>query len=117
MIDYHEELVAALDAVLSTYYELALDSSIETPCISYMENVNYDDVTGDSLGYSRIGYKVTVHTKGNGALQAARNYAKQVDAVMRRNGFNRIASTELFDNESVYFRKILTYEALASETF
>ena len=60
MINYHKELVAALNTILSTHYELALTSGTKTPCISYQERNNVDAETGDTLGYSRISFIVKV---------------------------------------------------------
>ena len=60
MIDYHSNLVAALNTILPTHYELTLHSGLATPCISYMETNNYVDANGDTLGYSKITYQVKV---------------------------------------------------------
>ena len=56
MVNYHKELVSALSTILPTYYEMALTSGTETPCISYMETNNYaaTDSVGATLGYSMI---------------------------------------------------------------
>jgi hypothetical protein len=35
MVDYHKQLVSALENVLPTHYEMALTADTETPCISY----------------------------------------------------------------------------------
>lgn len=114
MINYHAELVSALKKVLPTHYEMALTSKTATPCISYMELNNYVDTNGDTLGYSRITYQVKVW--GN-RIEELQTYALMVDAVLRPLGFKRISSGELYDNNSTMIQKILTYEALASETF
>lgn len=114
MINYHSELVSALKKVLPTHYEMALTSKTATPCISYMELNNYVDANGDTLGYSRITYQVKVW--GN-RIDELQTYALMVDGVLRPLGFKRIASGELYDNQSTMMQKILTYEALASETF
>ena len=60
MINYHSELVNALESVLPTHYELALTADTTTPCISYMETNNYSSSIGDTLGYSYITYQVKV---------------------------------------------------------
>ena len=36
MINYHRELVKALNTILPTHYEMTLTSKTKTPCISYM---------------------------------------------------------------------------------
>lgn len=116
MIDYHKELVNALNTILPTHYEMVLHSGLKTPCISYMEVNNYSatDTIGATLGYSYITYQVKVWGNNIAVLQ---KYALQIDKVLRPLGFKRTASGELYDNNSTMIQKILTYEALASEEF
>ena len=116
MIDYHTNLVKALNTILPTHYEMVLHSGLKTPCISYMETNNYaaTETLGATVGYSRITYQVKVWGNDIGELQ---KYALQIDNVLRPLGFKRIASGELYDNQSTMIQKILTYEALASEEF
>ena len=114
MIDYHAALVIALNKVLPTHYEMALTKDIETPCISYMELNNYVEESGDTIGYSRLTYQVKVW--GN-RIEDLQTYALLIDMVLRPMGFKRIASGELYDNETTMIQKILTYEALASENY
>jgi hypothetical protein len=116
MIDFHTQLVSALNTVLPTHYEMALTSGTATPCISYMELNNYvaTEPIGASLGYSRITYQVKVWANDIGVLQ---KYAVEVDKALRTIGFKRIASGELYDNNSTMMQKILTYEALALENY
>lgn len=114
MINYHTELVKALDSVLPTHYEMTLTSKTATPCISYMETNNYVDVNGDTLGYSRLIYQVKVWGTNIADLQ---KYALQIDAVLRPLGWKRISSGELYDRQSAMIQKVMTYEALASEQF
>lgn len=116
MINYHKELVSALSKVLPTHYEMALTSKTATPCISYMETNNYvtTEPTGATIGYSYITYQVKVWANSIGEIQ---KYALEVDKALRPIGFKRIASGELYDNNSTMIQKILTYEALASEEF
>ena len=114
MIDFHNELVSALETVLPTHYELNLTSKTETPCISYMEKNNYVAKNGSTLGYSRITYQVKVWATSIAQLQ---RYAKEVDAVLRPLGFTRISSGELYDYNSAMKQKILTYEAIGLENY
>lgn len=114
MVNYHKELVSALKTVLPTHYEMTLKSGLATPCISYMETNNYTTVNGDTLGYSYITYQVKVWGNDIGTLQ---KYALEIDKVLRPLGFKRIASGELYDNNSTMIQKILTYQALACEDF
>ena len=114
MIDYHKELVKALNTILPTHYEMVLHSGLKTPCISYMETNNSVSNKGDTLAYSRITYQVKVWGNDISVLQ---KYALQIDEVLRPLGFTRIASGELYDNQSTMIQKILTFEALALEEY
>ena len=112
MIDYHKELVTALNKVLPTHYEMVLHSGLATPCISYMELNNYDYMSGNTMGYSRLSYQVKVWGNNIAELQ---QYALEIDKVLRPLGFTRISTNELYDHQSTMIQKILTYEALALE--
>jgi hypothetical protein len=79
-----------------------------------MEVNNYTDTAGTTLGYSRLSYQVKVWDTNIGNIQ---KYALQIDNVLRPLGFKRISSGELYDNSSAMIQKILTYEALALETY
>lgn len=114
MINYHKEMVSALNTVLPVHYELALTKNIKTPCISYQELNNYVSINGDTIGYSRISYRVKVWGNDLGLLQ---EYALQIDNVLRPLGFTRTSSGELYDINSTMIQKILTYEAQALEQF
>lgn len=114
MINYHKELVAALNTILPTHYELALTSGTKTPCISYQERNNIDTETGDTLGYSRISFTIKVWGNNIGELQ---QYALEIDKTLRPLGFKRISSNELYDTQSTMIQKILSYECLALEQF
>ena len=114
MIDYHTTLVSALQTVLPTHYEMALTSQTETPCLSYMELSNYVSTYADKLGYSRIVYQVKVWANDIAVLQ---QYALEVDNVLRPLGWVRTSSGELYDNRSAMIQKVMTYEALARETY
>lgn len=116
MINYHSDLVSALNTILPTHYEMALTSKTKTPCISYMEINNYSvtETIGATAGYSRITYQVKVWGNNIGEIQ---EYATRIDGVLRPLGFKRIASGELYDNQSTMIQKIMTYECLALEAF
>ena len=116
MINFHQNLVSALNKVLPTHYEMALTSKTATPCISYMETNNYSttETIGATIGYSNITYQVKVWGNDIAVIQ---KYALEVDKALRPLGFKRISSGELYDNNSTMIQKILTYEALASEEF
>lgn len=114
MIDYDAELVSALNTVLPTHYELALTSKTSTPCISYQERDNADTDTGDTLGYSRLSYTIKVWSN---EIKQIKQYAKQIDAVLRPLGFKRVSSGELHDRQSTMIQKIMTYEARGLEEY
>lgn len=114
MINYHNNLVSALNEVLPTHYEMALTSKTETPCISYMETNNYSTSSGDTIGYSFITYQVKVWAH---SIEEIQHYALKIDDALRPLGFKRVASGELYDNASTMVQKIMTYEALALEKY
>lgn len=114
MIDYHSTLVAALNTVLPTHYEMTLTKGTQTPCLSYMELNNAVEVSCDILGYSRITYQVKVWGHEISELQY---YAQSVDNVLRPLGFKRISAGEIYDRNSTMIQKVLTYEILLSEKF
>ena len=114
MIDYNKELVAALNTILPTHYEMALHSGLAIPCLSYMEINNYVDRNGDTLGYGRLTYQVKIWANDIATIQ---EYALRVDEVLRPLGFTRVASGELYDNNSSMIQKIMTFEALYLEQF
>lgn len=58
MIDYSKEIKTALSTILPTYYELFCDASVEKPCITYLPLDNYDDATGNTIGYSRLRFTI-----------------------------------------------------------
>lgn len=114
MVDYHKELVSALETVLPTHYEMALTADTETPCISFQERNNYVSTSGNTLGYSRIIYTVKVWANKMADIQ---KYSLMIDDVLRPIGFKRTSANELYDNNSTMIQKVLTYEALAYETY
>lgn len=114
MINYHAELVKALETVLPTHYEMTLTSGTHTPCISYMEINNYVAANDNYREYSYISYQIKVWGNDIGELLG---YARQIDTVLRPLGFKRTSTTELYDGESTMIQKIMNYEALALELF
>ena len=114
MIDYHANLVSALNTILPTHYEMVLHSGIETPCISYMEITNFEDKTGDTCGYSWVSYQIKVWATDIALIQ---QYALEVDKVVRPLGFKRTSTAELYDTESSMIQKVMTYEGLALENY
>lgn len=114
MIDYHANLVKALEKVLPTHYEMTLTADTETPCISYMELNNSSSTLGETMEYSNISYQVKVWDIDIAEIQ---KYALMVDDVLRPLGFRRTASIELYDRNSAMIQKVMTYEGLGKEDF
>ena len=114
MIDFNKQLVSALNKILPTHYEMALTSKTKTPCISYMELNNYVSTYADKLEYSKIAFQVKVWAND---IETVQGYAVEVNKALRPLGFVRISSAELYDNNSTMIQKIMTFEALASETY
>ena len=112
MLDVKKQLVSTLSVILPTYYELIVDSSIELPCITYIEMENSDNLTGDTLGYSDITFNVKVWAN---SIDDAMTYSAQIDTAMRNIGYSRIASNELVMGTQIC--KILTYKGLGLEEF
>ena len=110
MIDFKPELVEALNTILPTYYEMIVDSSTETPCITYIEIDNSANEEGQTLAYSTITYQIKIWGSNIADME---NYAKQLDAVMRSIGFKRTSKNELWHNELGQY--IFRYTALALE--
>lgn len=114
MIDYHADLVKALEKVLPTHYEMTLTADTETPCISYMELNNSSSTLGETMEYSNISYQVKVWDIDIAEIQ---KYASMVDDVLRPLGFRRTATVELYDRNSAMIQKVMTYEGLGKEDF
>ena len=114
MVDFHPNLVSALEKVLPTHYEMTLTSNTATPCISYMETNNYVSNHGSTLGYSYVTYRVKVWADN---IELIQQYALEVDRALRPLGLKRTSSGELYDNESSMIQKIMTYEGLALESY
>jgi hypothetical protein len=114
MIDYHKELVSALNNVLPTYYELALTKDTKVPCISYQERNNYAEQEGDTLGYSRISFTIKVWGRFTDT-EAIQKAVVAIDAVLRPLGFKRTSTNELY--KAPLLQKIMTYECRALEDF
>lgn len=114
MIDFDKELVAALNKILPTYHELKLTRDSETPCLSYQERNNAITEQGNTLGYSRIQYTVKVW---GDRIADIKYYSKQVDNTMRKLGFTRTNSNELYDINNAMIQRILEYEGRALEHY
>ena len=114
MIDYDPIIVSTLKQILPTYDELVLTSNKNTPCISYQQLNNADDVTGDTIGYSRLYYTIKVWSNDKKELN---KYMLLIDKALRPLGFTRTSTNELGDRSSTMRQKIMQYEALAIENY
>lgn len=110
MYNFKSELVSLLDEILPTYYELFVDSSTETPCITYIESNNTADKEGDTLRYSNLSYNIKLW--GNDYAELT-DYASQVDKALYAIGFKRTFSEELTYGTQIQL--IFTYQAMAVE--
>lgn len=118
MIDYHKQLVSALEEILPkrVHHELTLHSGLKTPCISYSEDDNSDIAVGDTLAYSNVSYIVKVWASANDIGQI-QHYAVQVSDALRKLGFTRTSSGELWDTERSMCQKIMIFKATGFERF
>lgn len=115
MVDFDKEFVAALKTVLpNTLHELTITGDERTPAITYQELNNYDEETGDTIGYSKIIYQVKVWHNNIGEIK---QFIKAIDKAVRPLGFKRTNTNELHDRQSSMIQKILQYEAKALEHY
>lgn len=114
MINLTPNVVAALNTVLPTHYELVLNGGTKVPCISYQERSNVETEQGDTIGYSRVSYTVKVWGYD---LEELNRYAEQIDVIMRNMGFKRVSMNELHSYQTNIIQKILAYEILALEEY
>ena len=114
MTNDNKTIVAALNKILPTHYEMVLHSGLATPCISYMELTNYIEQQGDTLAFGRVQYQIKVWGRD---LEEIVAYSRAVNAAMRLLGYKRISSGELYDNNSTMIQKIMTFEAMTKEEY
>lgn len=113
MVDFDKLIVSRLrELSLPVYYDYCLDETNEAPCISYYQYDNNAYANGDTLGYSKIIYKIKVWNKNPDNLSS---YSTEVDTIMRSLGFKRTNSNELWVNNLGC--KELKYENYAIEDF
>ena len=111
MIDYKPTLKANLEKIgVPVYYELFVDSSTETPCITYIENDNTATLEGDDLFYSRLAFYIKVWGKDLALLMPI---TAAIDTVMREQGFKRTSFNEL--SVGTQLELIMNYEATGYE--
>lgn len=114
MIDYHDNVVTALENILPTYYELQVDSSTVTPCITYILRDDYciKETFSNSGTVNYLAY--TIKVWGN-RINELQTFCMQIDTAMRALGFKRISTNELSDKNSLMIQKIMVFEAKYNE--
>lgn len=113
MIDYKPELVEHLSSLgLPVYYELFVDSSTATPCITYMEmnNTGYRGYEVVGRRYSYINFRIKLWGDDLSVLSP---YRTSLDELMFSLGFTRTNYNELWYNEQLCM--ICDYQALGYE--
>lgn len=111
MIDYKPTLVAQLTALgLPVHYELFVDSSTATPCITYMETDDSAYLEADNLRYSYKTFRIKLWGTD---LAATTPYRAQLDELMFTLGFTRTNYNELWYNNNICM--IMDYQGLAQE--
>lgn len=112
MLDYKPTLVAALDEALDipVYYELFVDSTTATPCVTYIEQNDYAEQEGNTIRYSRKRFRIKIWGDDLATLSV---YLGTVDDTMFSLGFKRVNYNELWYNEQLCM--IVDYLGLAKE--
>jgi hypothetical protein len=112
MVSDKLDITKSLNEILPCYYELFCDSKVKLPCFTYIEYENYNTMTGDTLGYSSLGYTIKVWANDVADID---NYSDKADKVMREKGYRLISSNELVVDEQI--EKVMNYEALGVERY
>lgn len=113
MLDYTPTLVSELETIgLPVHFELWLKQNTPVPCISYQEGNNSALQEGDEFGYSEVNYRIKIWAKTKREIA---QYSKEIDTLMRKLGFTRISSNELW--QGTIGQNLLTYRGLGIEDF
>lgn len=113
MKDINEEVKEVLSTVLPTYYELFLDTSSSTPCISYQLTQNMEESKGNTLCWERINLRVKLWVS---TVQEMVEYSNEIDeAVATLGTFRRTSANEL--NEGDLICRIMDYSILIPEIY
>lgn len=111
MIDYKPTLKAELEKCgFPVYYELFVDSSIKTPCITFIESNNTAEQEGDDLFYSRLTYSIKLWGTDLAVLMPK---TEEIDTIMRKQGFKRTSYNELTFGTQIEL--VMRYQATAYE--
>lgn len=112
MLDVKPDLVEALEEILPSYYELIVDNTYKTPCITYLEKENRESIVTKAAGVSKIAYTIKLWCK---SVEDVANYSEQIDEALRKLNYKRTNANEIsIDNQIC---RILTYEALGLEIY
>lgn len=113
MVNITPEIIEALGATkLKVYNENFLTATTEVPCISYYEYENSSNADTTEFGISNIIYHIKIWAKAQKDLV---NYSAQVDSIMRKQGFERTSSTDLWTGS--IGQRNMKFKALAFEDF
>lgn len=108
MISYSKELMAELDKVLPTHYELFIEGDLTLPCLTYKTYDNRDAQVGDTIEYANIAYMIKVWSDRVADLE---QYSLEVHEKMKLMGFKRTNTNEMFVNG--VGQRIMIYEAIS----
>ena len=112
MLDINKNVVAELEKILPTHYELFCDNKTTLPCITYREQDNRDRERAESFGYSEISLYVKVWGYFYKDIES---YALQVADVMREMGFERVSTNDLIVENQIC--KVMLYRARGLENY
>lgn len=110
MINYDERLVSELNTILPTYFEMFVDSTTQTPCITYLGVGDSAHKEGDTIRYSNVTY--TIKLWGD-ELSVLKPKVVEVDSKMKELGFWRDSYNTLTYDKHIQL--ILTYTGLGKE--
>lgn len=110
MIDYTPTLVSELGTILPIHYELFVDSSTTTPCLTFMKVGDTAQEEGDNIRYSRVAYQIKIWADDYEVISTK---SLLLDAKMKTLGFTRTQYNELWYNN--HCSAIFRYEALNRE--
>lgn len=111
MIDYKPTLVSQLETLgLPVQYELFVDSSTTTPCITYMEIDNHVYTEADNLRYGYVTFRIKLWGDDLSVLSPKRS---QIDDLMFSLGFTRTSYNELWMDNQVSM--IMDYQGISKE--
>lgn len=109
MVDIQPLVVSKLNEIgIPVLYELLVDNTTPTPCITYLEMDNADRISGDSLSYVNVTFQLKVQTRD---LKEVRDYSAAADSKMKGLGFSRFMKDELVIDGIC--SRVMRYSAIA----